>query len=256
MKKMMIAAVAGAAALTGLSLVAEASFLDKLQKTIESTTSSVTGGGKGSGSSGAVSGLSTSEIIQGLKEALRVVTETVVNQVGAVDGYNADPAIHIPLPEKMQQAQALLRKFGLSGLADQLEEKLNRGAEAAAPKTKEIIYNAISSMTLDDAQGIYNGPDDAATQYFRKVSTAELTETIRPVMEETLQDVGALTTYDSLISQYRDIPLVPDIRTDLTDYATGMALEGLFHYLAVEEAAIRKDPVKRTTEILKTVFGK
>ena len=236
-----------------MSLGAEASFLDKLQKTIEGSSSAVTGG-SGSGSS-TVSGLSTSQIIDGLKEALRVGTETVVGQVGAVDGYNSDPAIHIPLPEKMQQAQALLKKFGLSGLADDLETKLNRGAEAAAPKTKEIIYNAISAMTLEDAQAIYNGPDDAATQYFRKVSTGELTETIRPVMQETLQDVGALSTYDSLISQYKDIPLVPDIRTDLNDYATDMALEGLFHYLAVEEAAIRKDPVKRTTEILKTVFG-
>tara|TARA_R100000005_G_scaffold95557_2_gene77532 strand:- start:28934 stop:29701 length:768 start_codon:yes stop_codon:yes gene_type:complete len=253
MRKLLVAAVVGTVSLTGLSLGAEASFLDKLQKTIEGSSSAVTGG-SGSGSS-TVSGLSTSQIIDGLKEALRVGTETVVGQVGAVDGYNSDPAIHIPLPEKMQQAQALLKKFGLSGLADDLETKLNRGAEAAAPKTKEIIYNAISAMTLEDAQAIYNGPDDAATQYFRKVSTGELTETIRPVMQETLQDVGALSTYDSLISQYKDIPLVPDIRTDLNDYATDMALEGLFHYLAVEEAAIRKDPVKRTTEILKTVFG-
>ena len=253
MRKLLVAAVVGAVSLTGLSLGAEASFLDKLQKTIEGGSSAVTGGSGSGGST--VSGLSTSQIVDGLKEALRVGTETVVGQVGATDGYNGDPAIHIPLPEKMQQAQALLKKFGLSGLADDLETKLNRGAEAAAPKTKEIIYNAISAMTLEDAQAIYNGPDEAATQYFRKVSTGELTETIRPVMQETLQDVGALSTYDSLISQYKDIPLVPDIRTDLNEYATEMALEGLFHYLAVEEAAIRKDPVKRTTEILKTVFG-
>ena len=102
----------------------------------------------------------------------------------------------------MQQAQSLLKKFGLSGMADELEERLNRGAEAAAPKTKEIIYNAISEMTLEDAQGIYSGPDDAATQYFRKVTTADLTETVRPIIEQSLQDVGAITAYDNLLSQY------------------------------------------------------
>lgn len=252
MKKMTAAALMGtflALAMTGSSA---AGLLDKIQKTITDTTSSAT---SGSSSGATTNGLSTEQITEGLKEALRVGTETVVEQIGTVDGYNGDPAIHIPLPEKMQQAQALLRKFGLSGMADEVEERLNRGAEAAAPKTKEIIYNAISSMTLEDAQSIYSGPDDAATQYFRKVSTAELTETVRPVVEQSLQDVGAITAYDNLVSQYKTYPLVPDIQTDLTEYATEMTLEGLFHYLAEQEAAIRKDPIKQTTEILKTVFG-
>jgi hypothetical protein len=229
----------------------QAGLLDKLQKTITDTTSSSSGGS----SSGAASNLSTSQITEGLKEALKVGTETVVGQIGTTDGYNGDPAIHIPLPEKMQQAQSLLKKFGLSGMADELEERLNRGAEAAAPKTKEIIYNAISEMTLEDAQGIYSGPDDAATQYFRKVTTADLTETVRPIIEQSLQDVGAITAYDNLVSQYKTYPLVPDIKSDLTGHATEQALEGLFYYLAQEEAAIRNDPVKRTTEILTTVFG-
>ena len=229
----------------------QAGLLDKLQKTITDSTSSSSGGS----SSSTMSNLSTSQITEGLKEALRVGTETVVDQIGTTGGYNADPAIHIPLPEKMQQAQSLLKKFGLSSMADEVEERLNRGAEAAAPKTKEIIYNAISEMTLEDAQGIYNGPDDAATQYFRKVSTAELTETVRPIIEQSLQDVGAITAYENLVSQYKTYPLVPDIKSDLTGHATEQALEGLFYYLAQEEAAIRNDPVKRTTEILTTVFG-
>ncbi|MZR29471.1 DUF4197 domain-containing protein [Sneathiella litorea] len=249
-KTIAVVAMGVALAFAGATGV-QAGLLDKLQKTITDTTSSVSGG---SGSS-AASNLSNSQIIDGLKEALKVGTETVVGQIGTVDGYNADPAIHIPLPEKMQQAQSLLRKFGLSGMADEVEERLNRGAEAAAPKTKEIIYNAISEMTLEDAQAIYSGPDDAATQYFRKVSTADLTETVRPIMEQSLQDVGAMTAYDNLVSQYKTYPLVPDIKSDLTGHATEMALEGLFYYLAREEAAIRNDPVKRTTEILTTVFG-
>ncbi|MBO0332453.1 DUF4197 domain-containing protein [Sneathiella sp. CAU 1612] len=247
-----IAVVAMGVALTFAgSTNLQAGLLDKLQKTITDTTSS----GSGGAGSSAASNLSTGQITDGLKEALRVGTETVVGQIGTTDGYYADPAIHIPLPEKMQQAQSLLKKFGLSGMADEVEERLNRGAEAAAPKTKEIIYAAISEMTLDDAREIYNGPDDAATQYFRKVSTADLTETVRPIIEQSLQDVGAFTAYDNLVSQYKSYPLVPDIRSDLTGHATEMTLEGLFYYLAKEEAAIRTDPVKRTTEILTTVFG-
>jgi hypothetical protein len=249
-KALFIVAVGAALTFVGAT-GSEANLLDKLQKTIQDTTSS-TGGS--SGSAGA-SNLSTGQITDGLKEALRVGTETVVGQIGTTDGYYADPAIRIPLPEKMQQAQSLLKKFGLSGMADELEERLNRGAEAAAPKTKEIIYNAISEMTLDDAREIYNGPDDAATQYFRRVSTADLTETVRPIIDQALQDAGAITAYDNLVSQYKSYPLVPDIKSDLTGHATEQALEGLFYYLAQEEAAIRNNPVKRTTEILTTVFG-
>ncbi|MCF8467385.1 MAG: DUF4197 domain-containing protein [Sneathiella sp.] len=251
MKKLMKAVVLGVACSLALVAPLQAGLLDQLQKTITDTTSSATG----RSSSSTTSNLSVDQITKGLKEALKVGTETVVGQIGAVDGYNADPAIHIPLPEKMQQAQALLKKFGLSGMADEVEERLNRGAEAAAPKTREIIWTAISEMKVEDAKKIYNGPDDAATQYFRNVSTAELTETVRPVMEQSLKDVGAISVYDSLIEQYKNYPMVPDIKTNLTDYATGMALDGLFHYLAIQEAAIRKDPVKQTTEILKTVFG-
>lgn len=250
--KQIVTGIATAAVLAlGLTVQVEASLLDKLQKTITDTTSSTSGSSSGSG----VGDLDVGQITEGLQEALRVGTETVVGQIGATDGYNGDPAIHIPLPEKMQQAQSLLKKFGLSGMADDLEERLNRGAEAAAPKTKEIIWTAISEMKMEDAKAIYEGPDDAATQYFRKTSTTELKETVRPIIEQSLQDVGAIEAYDSLVAEYSDYPLVPDIKSDLTDHATDAALEGLFHYLAVEEAAIRNDPVKRTTEILTTVFG-
>ncbi|TNE36897.1 MAG: DUF4197 domain-containing protein [Alphaproteobacteria bacterium] len=238
----------------GGTLPATAGLFDQVQKTIKETTDSMTGGSSGStGSAG--SSLSVDQITAGLKEALRVGTDTVVSQIGAVNGYNGDPAIHIPLPEKMQQAQALLKKFGLSSMADEIEERLNRGAEAAAPKAREIVQKAITNMTLDDARAIYNGPSDAATQYFKKVSTTDLEAAVRPVMEQSLQEVGAIQLYDSLVEKYANYPLVPDIKTNLTSYATDEALDGLFHYLAIEEAAIRKDPVKQTTKILSTVFG-
>lgn len=230
---------------------ANAGFFDKLKKDLGEATSKVTD----SGSSSDDGSLSLDQITEGLRDALKVGTETVVGQIGANDGYNADPDIHIPLPEKMQQAQSFLKKFGLSSMADELEERLNRGAEAAAPKTKDIIWKAISDMSIEDAQTIYDGPDDAATQYFKKVSTADLTETVRPIIDQSLKDVGAIAAYDALMAEYKTYPFVPDIKSDLTNHATALALEGLFHYLAIEEAAIRNNPVKRTTEILTTVFG-
>jgi len=198
--------------------------------------------------------LTTNDLIAGLKEALRVGTERVARQLGAADGYLKDPKIHIPLPDSLIKAQTLLRKFGLSALADDVETRLNRAAESAAPKTKELFWKAINAMTLDDAKRIYDGPDDSATRYFEKVASADLSNVVRPVIEQALQESGAVNAYDQLLGQYKSLPFVPDIRSDLTTHATNKALEGLFLYLAQEEAGIRKDPVKRTTEILQKVF--
>lgn len=247
--------LAGALAITvtlGIG-AADASFLDKLKSTVDSVTS-----GNGSGNTGSATSqsLGTDQIIAGLKEALRVGAENVVAKVGAADGFNGDPAIHIPLPPKLAQAQDTLRKFGLSALADDVELKINRAAEAAAPKTKELFWKAVNEMTLEDAKAIYDGPTDAATQYFRKVATPELMATVEPVIDDALQQVGALNAYDSLTAQYKAIPFVPDIKSDIKGHATALTLDGIFHYLAQEEAAIRANPAARTTDILKQVFGK
>lgn len=238
--------------LIGLSTTANADLLKGLKDTFnKSVAPSDTSGGAVSGSS-----LGLSEITDGLKEALKVGAETVTQQIGANGGYENDADIHIPLPDKMRQAQSYLRKFGMSDLADEVESKLNKGAEAAAPKTKELIWKAITDMTLEDAKKIYDGPNDAATQYFKKVSSTDLKEVISPVIDKSLRDVGAFAAYDQLIGEYKQYPLVPDIQSDLTAHATDQALEGLFHYLAKEEAGIRNNPVKRTTEILQSVFGR
>ncbi|MEX0695733.1 MAG: DUF4197 domain-containing protein [Rhodospirillales bacterium] len=230
----------------------QASFLDKLKGAVDQVT---TGSASGSGSTTAGSGLATDQIVAGLKEALRVGAERVLAQVGAADGFNADPAIHIPLPEQLTRAQDIMRKFGMSALADDVELKINRAAEEAAPKTKELIWKAVNDMTLDDAKKIYDGPADAATQYFKRVATPDLKATIEPVVDKALQQVGAISAYDTMISKYKGLPLVPDVKADLQAHATQGALGGIFHYLAKEEASIRANPAARTTDILKTVFG-
>ncbi len=229
-----------------------ASFFDKLKSTVDTVTQGATGG---SSSSTAASSLGTDQIIAGLKEALRVGAEKVVSQVGAADGFNSDPAIHIPLPEQLTKVQDIMRKFGLSALADDVELKLNRAAEEAAPKTKELIWKAVNDMTVEDAKQIYDGPNDAATKYFERVATADLKATVEPVIDNALKQVGAISAYDNLIGKYKSLPLVPDVKADLQAHATQMTLSGIFHYLAKEEADIRANPAARTTDILKSVFG-
>ncbi|MEH6476394.1 MAG: DUF4197 domain-containing protein [Sneathiella sp.] len=234
-----------------LSNPAAADFMKGLKDTLNKvTTQPATSSG-----SDASSSLGLSQITEGLREALKVGTARVVDQIGSNGGYESDPDIHIPLPEKMQEAQAMLRKFGLSGLADDVEARLNQGAEAAAPKTKELIVKAITDMTVEDAQKIYDGADDAATQYFRKVATEDLMATVRPVIDQALEEAGAIAAYNNLLGEYAKYPFMPDIKSNLGAHATDLALEGLFHYLAKEEADIRNNPIAQTTDILKSVFG-
>ncbi len=206
-------------------------------------------------SEGASVGLSTDEIAAGLKEALRVGTETVVGQLGQLDGFSADPTIHIPLPESLGTVQDALERVGLLSLLDDLVVRLNRTAETATPKAKALFWQAITDMTLDDVKRIYEGPDDAATHCFQGRMSKPLADEMRPVVDDSLAEVGAVQAYDRAIGEYENLPLVPDVKADLTQHVLDAALDGLFHYVAQEEAAIRKDPAKRTTEILRRVFG-
>lgn len=222
-----------------------------LQKGTDALKSLDTGGEK---TSALGVNLSTSDVIAGLKEALTVGSEHVVQQLGQADGFYNDPQIHIPLPEKLATVKSALDKVGMGSFADDLELKLNRAAEAATPKARELFVNAISQMTFEDARGILNGPEDAATQYFKKTMSPDLAEAMRPVVDDTLSEVGAVQSYDRMMGKYADLPFVPDVKADLTDHVVNKGMDGIFHHMAVEEAAIRKDPVKRTTDLLKKVF--
>ncbi len=215
-----------------------------------------TGGGSAPAAGGkSSSSLSAADMGGGLKEALRVGTETVVAQLGKADGFNRDSAIHIPLPESMRTVQQTLGKMGMAGMLDDLEIRLNRAAEAATPKAKELFVTAIQSMSIDDAKKIYDGPNDAATQYFKKAMTPGLRDAFRPTVDKALSDAGAVKAYDNAMGQYKSVPMVPDVKADLTNHALDGALSGIFHYVAQEEAAIRTNPAKRTTDVQKKVFG-
>ncbi len=210
---------------------------------------------QGMGASPNPSKLSNGEIEAGLKEALRVGSENVVNQLGRVGGFNLDPAIHIPLPDKLQSVKSALQKVGMAGQLDDLELKINRAAEAATPKARKLFGQAIKEMTISDVEAIYKGPDDSATQYFKKKMSPALEEQMRPVVDASLAEVGAIQAYDNVMGQYRSIPFVPDVKANLSNYVVEKGMDGIFYYLAKEEAAIREDPAKQTTALLKRVFG-
>ena len=186
---------------------------------------------------------------------MKVGTERVVGTVGKENGFNNNSEIHIPLPDTLAKVQSTLRAVGASGMADDLELKLNRAAEAATPRAKKVFWDAITDMTLDDAKRIYNGPKDAATQYFKGKMSGPLTGSMRPVVDSTLSEVGAIKSYDSMMGKYKSMPFVPDVKADLTTHVLERALDALFLYLAREEAAIRENPVKRSTALLQKVFG-
>jgi hypothetical protein len=209
--------------------------------------------GEGSGATSAV--LSDQEIGRGLREALKVGVGTVVSQVSATDGYNADPRIHVPLPDSLGTVQKTLARIGMPDLMDDLELRLNRAAEAAAPEARDVFWQAIREMTLDDVRQIYDGPDDAATRYLERTMSDPLAARMRPIVDASLSQTGAMRAYDNALAQYKAIPFVPDAKADLTQHVLERALEGLFLYLGEEEAAIRQNPAKRTTELLQKVFG-
>ena len=198
---------------------------------------------------------SNAEIGSGLKEALRVGTERVVGSLGRTDGFDASPDVHIPLPGTLARVKQVLARVGASGLADDLELRLNRSAEAAVPRGKQLFWDAIEQMTLDDVRKIYDGPKDAATQYFRGKMSAPLATSMRPIVDQELASAGAVQAYDRMIGQYKTVPFVPDAKADLTQHVLQKAIDGVFLYLGREEAAIRENPAKRTTALLQKVFA-
>ena len=230
-------------ALIGANGSASAGWLDKLKEMV-------------SGNDEKQQTLSADEIGGGLKEALRVGTENVVSSLGTTDGFNLDPQVHIPLPEQLGQVKKVLSKVGMDSMLTDLEMRLNRAAEVATPKAKQLFIGAINDMTLDDVMAIYNGPDDSATQYFKSKMSGPLAIEMKPLVDESLADVGAAKSYDAAMERYNSMPFVQKADADLSDYVVEKGMDGIFYYLGKEEAAIRQDPAKRTTDLLKLVFGK
>lgn len=190
-----------------------------------------------------------------LREALRVGTGRTVSQTNRVDGYLANEAIRIALPQELQSANSRLRQLGLGRQVDALEVAMNRAAEQAAGEARAIFVNAISEMRPRDVQAVFTGGPDAATRYLRNQSESELRERYRPIVASRLNAVDGYEYYRQIAQAWNRLPLVQPLTTDLDDYVTEQALDGLFTVLAREEQRIREDPVARTTQLLRDVFG-
>jgi hypothetical protein len=200
--------------------------------------------------------LTQEDIIKGLKEALVQGTVNGTNLVSATDGYYKNPSIKILFPPEAQKVEQALKDIGLSSLTESLIEKVNRAAEDAAKEATPIFKTAITSMTISDAMNILMGEDTAATAYLRKTTSQELYNAFEPVIVKHLNNRGALNAWTDVITRYNKIPLTKDVNPSLQNYVTNRAIDGIFQMIAKEEMLIRKDPIARTTDILKRVFAK
>lgn len=208
---------------------------------------------KGLGS-GAGAGLTDAKIGAGLKEALQVATGKTVSLTGKTDGYFANQAIKILMPEKMRNLETGLRTVGYGPQLDEFVLSMNRAAERAAPQAKQIFLDAIGSMSFDDARQILDGGETAATEFFKSKTTPQLTSAFRPVVSKSMNDVGVTRQYKDLLSRFEAIPFAKSPALDLDGYVVDRGLTGLFHVLGEQEKQIRTNPTARTTDLLKEVF--
>ena len=199
--------------------------------------------------------VSSSDADAGLRQALTIGAEAVGAQLSQRNGYFGDGDIRIPLPGRLGDLQSQLGRFGMSGPLDELQESLNHAAEDAAPYAADLVVDAISSISIEDAFQILNGGNTAATDFLRGRTEGELTLLVEPYMRSALENSGALSMVDSVAGQYGLQSLSGDLRDQLIDHAVEEGLDGLFFYLAKEEQEIRSNPVRRTTDLLRRVFG-
>ena len=199
---------------------------------------------------------SLAEIGQGLKQALSNGIQKGVNDLSATDGYFKS-AYKILLPAEARKVTEKLRVVpGFTNLENELLEKINRGAEDAAKSAGPIFATAIRGMTFQDATNILMGADNAATTYLHKTTYDQLYGKFNPKIDNSLNKIGANNLWKKAADAYNKIPLVNKVNSDLGDYVTTEALKGLFAKIEIEEKNIRRNPVARTSSLLKKVFAK
>jgi len=207
------------------------------------------------------SALSNDEIANGLKEALDIGVKKAVDMLGTENGFLNDQSVKILMPESMQKVDKLLRSFGQEQMADEFVTSMNRAAEKAVPQVTDVFVGAISNMSLDDAQGILSGPDTAATDYFKQNTSAELSQLIKPYVDDAMNQAQVTQYYKAMagqVKQYDSFGLVEKYMgsaADIDKYVTDKTMEGLFTKIAAQEKLIRQNPAARSTELLKDVFG-
>lgn len=226
---------------------AQADFLEKLRGLM----------GEPEQSTKTTAGLSQQEMTQGVLEALSVGVKRAVEELGQTGGYLDDAQVRIPLPNQVQSVEKVVRSLGQGQYADQFIASMNRAAERAVPVATDIFLKAIQGMQLSDAQAIVSGPDNAATEYFKRHTREALHAAFLPIVQKATQETNVTAAYKQLAQQAGPLSggLLKSESLDLDQYVTGKALDGLFLKLAEEEQRIRENPMARSTELLKKVFG-
>jgi len=199
--------------------------------------------------------LSNREATAGLKDALIQASGAAVGKLGVTDGFFKNPKVRIPLPDSLRKAEKGMRFFGMGKQADELVLKMNRAAEAAVPEARVLLVDAVKKMSVQDAKDILTGGDDAATQYFKKSTSAALTAKFLPMVKEATQDVQLAQQYNKFAETGMQYGLVKKDQANLEQYVTQKTLDGLYLMMAEEEKAIRKDPLGASTSLIKKVFG-
>lgn len=206
-------------------------------------------------SNSSVDALSDSEVTGGLKTALNQGVEKAVDSLGLVNGFFGNKEVKIPLPESLQKVEKGMKLIGMGKQSDELVLKMNRAAEAAVPEAKALLINSIKQMSLADAKAILTGPEDAATQYFKKTTSTQMGEKFLPIVTKATEKVQLAQTYNKYAEMGSQFGVVDKEDANIERYVTNKALDGLYLMIAKEEAAIRKDPLGQASSILKKVFG-
>lgn len=205
---------------------------------------------------GGTASLSNADLVAGLKQALSQGSRSAVNNLGRVDGFYRNPRVKIPMPDSLEKVEKALRKIKKDEIADDFILAMNRAAERAVPQAAPVFFDAIQRMTFADAREILQGPDNAATVYFRHSSSAELSEKILPLVKQATAATEVTVKYKALTEKLGFVASLMDKKPpDLDRYITEKAIAGLFAMLADEERLIRQDPASRTTELLRKVFS-
>jgi len=201
-------------------------------------------------------GLDDRTIASGLKDALSVGTKNAVSLTSKLNGYFGNEAIKILLPDKIQKAAELAGKLGYQKQVDDFILSMNRAAEKAAPKAASHFADAIKAMSIEDARKILSGGNTAATEYFKSKTYSKLYDEFKPSVSESMNQVGVTRAYNDMMGKVPSVPFAKPESVDLNHYVTTKAMDGLFYTVGQEEQKIRTNPVARTTDLLKKVFGK
>ncbi|MEO6080430.1 MAG: DUF4197 domain-containing protein [Steroidobacteraceae bacterium] len=207
------------------------------------------------GAADALASLSAAESTDGLKAALTQAAGVAISTLGKTDGFMADPEVRIPLPGKLQKASKTARKLGLGKQIDALTLAMNRAAEAAVPESREMLMQSIKQMSVKDAVGVLKGPENAATEYFRKSMSDKLGEKFLPIVRKATADVKLAEVYKDVAGKASALGLIDSSDASIDAYVTRKTLDGLFLVMAREEAAIRKNPLQQANALLRKVFG-